>query len=617
MSIRHFVLLLLFACGYSIARAEEPLAVPAKDAVHSFEELQARIAVENTSQKPEEPSLDLIEQWVDSRGLEQLTIDELQWCLQQSLPSEQGRKEFSVTWTGLLTPPHDGEYTFSVSPINVNAPSRERVRHSITASVAGTQVLETLHADAAEQPDEKTPSRAGRQLSVVPQWKPAGDAISLQAGKAVPITVKMSYSCAEIAARNAPSAILFWEGPGINRQVVPSKVLSGTDGKPDLRVEYRWPFGTEERLIAQEDENIDFVVSSSAAIAPRNPEFIKQLSDRIFELATSKAYLDQCATGKIEHIYCQDESATNGLTSNQREQFLKVLASRPKLLTAMKNEQLVRLYQQFRFGAEEQALDIAGLWMQVHADIAPEITIDFFKENRQPYWELGQLIGGQLPEHVKLLQDRYLVLEDGRCVLPVAYTLSYATLVGDRMQPPEIDPKQEPISAYRDWVELLTEELNNDSLTGNLRVNWLLAKAQASEAQATISQGEGRVRENYLSGLDSIIEARVDAEDAPVLTRLWLEEIARLATMNQERRVAEGLEAAADAVASQTISIWRNKTNLIAKARKDRLQADKLNRKEAYVTTIERRRERAARQNDEESVKRYDQILQQAGIRRN
>ncbi len=64
------------------------------------------------------------------------------------------------------------------------------------------------------------------------------------------------------------------------------------------------------------------------------------------------------------------------------------------------------------------------------------------------------------------LQKDFLQLPDGRCSLPVAYTLTYIYLGRGKL---------------KDWLGVLDAKLADPALTGNLRVNWLLARAQAQE----------------------------------------------------------------------------------------------------------------------------------------
>jgi hypothetical protein len=391
---------------------------------------------------------------------------------------------------------------------------------------------------------------------------------------------------------------------------VPSEVLKGTEQGEALNVVFRWREGANERMISQKSESIDFVAEGAATIAPPHPEFSKKLANRLFELATASEYLKKCSAGTLRHVYVKEPALANSLTTKQRESFLKVLSTHEDFVANLSAEEVVRVYEHFRFGVEEPALDVVGQWMQVHADIVPEITLDFFRVNRRPYWQLGQLLGGQLPQHVKLLQDRYLVLEDGRCVLPAAYSLSYATLAKDRLHPPAIyvESATPETSEFDEWVKLLADELDNDKLAGDSRVNWLIARAQAAEARSTMSAAGGRSTSNFQSGLEWLSEAEVDSQDIQMLIRVRQEEIAGLTAAKQFKQIEEIL-AESEEFPGKVLADWKKTVESIIKARLDNRRARELFAREAYSLTIERRRQAAVENNNETELERYDRLL--------
>jgi hypothetical protein len=569
----------------------------------SFEQLKARCALQAAAGQDQDAPAELVEEWVNAIGLEKLSVDELAWCYRQSLPNDVDRKEFTVTWSGVLTPPHNGKYTFSVSPINVNSLGHEQVRHLIKVSVAGQSVLETPAKPAGKQESQDhVPTQAG--MPVIAEWKPEGRPVSLVADKPVPVQVEMKYSCNEVAERNPASAILFWEGPGINRQLVPTKVLAGPEGKTKLRAEYRWPVGAEERFVVEESDNIDFLVDNPANIAPQNPKFVEKLADRLCSLATSKHYLDECAAGKTQHVFLCDDAIAAGLSAASRERFLEVLSAHEGVLNSLPAEQVVTLYEGFRFGNEEHALDVVGQWMQAHADITPEITLDFFRVNRQPYWELGQLLGGQFPEHVKLLQERYLVLEDGRCVLPAAYTLSYATLAQDVTRPSVFDPRRQtlPATVSGNWNDVLAAELADDEVSGDLRVNWLLARAQAKEAIPDPVVDHPSGREQLFAGKEWLTEARLIAESEAIQQRLGYEEIARLAAYRMWKEASEVGESHLSP--TEVASLQKTLSQLETRA-DSLIVAEQRRSLDSQLEEFERRRQEAVARSDDAAVSGY------------
>ena len=70
----------------------------------------------------------------------------------------------------------------------------------------------------------------------------------------------------------------------------------------------------------------------------------------------------------------------------------------------------------------DQSVEVVGLWAQAHADEAPVLDVDYYQANRGVYRELARKMGSQYPPHLEALEQAYLVLADGRCALPVAYS---------------------------------------------------------------------------------------------------------------------------------------------------------------------------------------------------
>ena len=80
---------------------------------------------------------------------------------------------------------------------------------------------------------------------------------------------------------------------------------------------------------------------------------------------------------------------------------------------------------------------------------------------RLPYQLLADAMASQYPPHRQLLEQANLKLPNGGCCLPVAYILSYALLEEGQIG---------------DWISRLKEVLDDGSITGDQRVEWLLAR---------------------------------------------------------------------------------------------------------------------------------------------
>lgn len=574
----------------------------------SFEDLRGRVEVGIAAEVPRSAINELVEKWLETKSIDELRVTELQFCLEYLLPHDTQRKEFSVTWSGQLTPPLSGAYRFSVSPINVNRLGRDSVKHRIRVSIANDEVLDTTPEPANS---EATPQRVGRrrpQPLAGNQWQPHGKPVELAAGRPVPIEVTLEYSCATPDENNPPSALLFWEGPALEREIIREQFLTGPDGNGGLKTEYRWTSNGEDRIVLHESPNVEVVWLSPANVAPLNPVLVKRLSDQLFELSTNSNYLDRCRSGQERHCYFENPSGAATLTCRQRQEFLSQIVSRPVLLDRIERELIARVYRDFRYGAEEPALDLVGQWMQSHADIEPEITLDFFRINRQPFWELGGLIGGQLPEHWEALQLRYLEMEDGRCVLPVAYALSYGSVAKDRTLPQHSERGRQLASAWLDWLDVLKGKLDDGEIAGDERVNWLLARAQAAELGAGKSGPESFTMDYLIAGADWLQEAELVVESDRVKNRVLLERIARMASLREWEPVQDLLKSSS----SPAEPAWSNRIAELQEEARIAAAQQQAASKAAFVGELQRRLERATQMNNQTEIDRYQQLLETA-----
>jgi hypothetical protein len=567
----------------------------------SFVELQSSVERVGALHSSERSPARLIEEWLAGRDLNELSIDDVRWCFVNSLPNEQERRSFSVTWTGILTPPRTGLYVFSVSPINVNGIGRDATRHRISVNVAETEVLSTedeSHSEAslpAVEPINRSAadSRQPAAEAIVKKWNSRGTPIELQGSHPSPIEVVLEYEGVVGNDSSPPSAILCWEGPGLERQPVGESYFSNLARTPGgLKAEYKWQDAQGPHSVVQESACIDYAWTSSSRVAPSRPQLNARLADRLWLLAVDPEYLKKCAAGESEHVYFQDYLSTEYLSTARRQQFLELLVEQPDLLVKASDKAVLRLYRKLRFGAEEAALDMLGHWMQLHADLAPEIAADFFSANREVYWELAHLLTQQLPGQYQSLQDRFLEMGDGRCALPVAYTVAYAHLLEQSL--PGLADKSSVAPGVNEWISLLSDSLADASLSGDLRVNWLLARAQAEESRHSLGQA------NLVAGQGWLDEASLVAEGEEVRLRVANERITRLAGMKMWPEAVAELEATPGAPDGWSGKLRQLKEQQLAAARQEAT-----NLRLAHIREFERRRQVAADRGDTIAEVRY------------
>ena len=193
----------------------------------------------------------------DVRTLE--NVDQLGWLFSQVQHvdrKEIGEQRFSVQWTGLVLAPANGEYTFSISPLDLNYNHGGTFRdQKVVVYLGDKQILES--------------SSNGYTYQAEP--------VMLTAGTPVPLRVDLTYACTSQGVIDDRPAIaqLFWEGPGLKKQLVPNTALRTPDGSQNgLQGVYQLAGGGQEVNVTRIDPRIaftwihqNFVLSSHDACA--------------------------------------------------------------------------------------------------------------------------------------------------------------------------------------------------------------------------------------------------------------------------------------------------------------------------------------------------------------
>ncbi|MCA9077795.1 MAG: hypothetical protein KDA93_22400 [Planctomycetaceae bacterium] len=489
----------------------------------------------------------------------------------------------SVRWEGSITAPQAGNYTFSVSPIDVNASYKDHfVKKSVTVSVNGQQIISATPND----------------------WSYKADPVSLQAGEPSPIQVDLTIE-ASADAEGALHAILFWEGPGIETTVVPADALSPVEGAGEgLEATYTWSEGGAFQRVTRIDPTIDFVWGHGRLDVTEDTDVQKQASATLWNDTMSADYLNNLeASGELHPFLVDPEGTASALSSAQRRTFLQELVVRPNLLTSMKPKGAWELYQAFRFGAVEEALDVFGLWAIQHADhtVNPgagsihSIDGDF----RDACRRVGHFIAHQTSQADEL-HDGHLEQTDGSCCLPIAYTLNYSYLTQGKLD---------------EWIADLDARLDQPGVAGDKRVNWLIARGHAEEIRQGPSGPYTVPHYRWGAARPWLDQALADAQSDEVKARVAKEIAARLLISGQYDEARTVLQ---DASASAPAEIVANLNEMIASVNsaEANLQVAQQEQAEAaeqaYLDSLQRRRDRASAAGNTEAVARYDALLQAA-----
>lgn len=539
--------------------------------------------------------------WVEAGGtLQQVPPADLKFNIVRDVFTDLKvvNRSFSVRWNGLLNAPQSGDYTFFISPININAGHKwNPVKFRMTVSVAGQMLLESTPGQSG------TTSFSGYESSVKPlDWTSQSKPVTLTAGQPVSLQVTVSADVLRRLPSATLHAMLYWQGPGISKSLVPTSSLTLPDGSgPGLQATFSWRSEGQPQSLTRTDRMIDFAWATSAILLSQDMSVPNQAADEMWQTMTSADFLATLTGPPVKlHPFFQDpDGVASGLTTARRQAFLDLLLQNPSLLDVVDAKIVVRFYEPFRMGTPGKALDVFGAWAIRHADLACEIANEsaFDGDNRAALAVLASLTTQQLPEQAGRLQNEFLQLPDGRCALPVAYTLSYSYLGRRKLA---------------DWMALLDAKLADPALVGDVRVNWLLARAHAQELVRNPSKHypmhwpfpaswplDGR---KYL---DQALEA---AQSAPVKLGVAREIIGRLAAASRYQAAIDLLQQLANSLPDDQKGIaaaWQTQlTGFIAQKQRQPGRA-----KQSYLKTLQARRSRAASQGDAAAVSHYDTLI--------
>lgn len=547
----------------------------------SLEQLYSRLALESGLMDGYEYRARrklLTAAWLEGRDLSTLSKSNLlalARLLAEGFTPENG---FSVEWAGLVAAPRDGEYRFSISPHDMNVKQVEDwedVENSCSV---------TLQIDESEV------------LAASPgQWKFEGEPVTLTAGE--PATVRLRLRChwTNDHMRMTP-AILYWEGPGVPRSVVPESAFSVADASGSgLAVEYAWDEksgdGTVQRNVTAKDPNVEFIWPQRLESGLRS-EAVRHVAGQLVERWIQ-------SDGDFVGDVARWPQVVSILTTTQLKQCLDALAAQPAQLDAISAARMERFLYGVRCGAEEAAVDIVGVWLCRRPYTPPVFAanpLEYFDLNREFFYRIAEFFVFEFPEGVLQLEDEYLVDGDGRCNANVATALAECYLVQG-----EIDK----------WVETLDGHLSNESMDAAIRFEWLMARSQAEEFRGAYADRYHRTSELFLAGQDWLDEAALLSDTTQQRERILREKLVRHAALGWWTEAERALEQARGegGVLPEQIDLLEQSVGLarqraVAQANLAAREAD-----EAYANEIRRRRDRSAAAGDSVGVGRYEQVL--------
>ena len=518
---------------------------------------------------------------------------------------------FSVTWQARLNAAQTGDYTFSISPIDLNQGiTNPSIGVSMTVSLASQQIIT---ATPPTPPNSLSPNyRPG--LKPTSNWNVSSNPVTLTAGTPVNLQVTFSVDAPQSLPRGALHAMLLWQGPGIARQLVPTSAVSQAQtGVPGYQATYDWTVNGQNQSLTRIEPLIDFAWTNSAIILPQDPTSANQSADAMWQAMTASSFLSSYAnatsTPNTHPFLGEYFDASCGLSTARRQAFLDLLVQNPGLLDALDADHAVPFFESFRAGAADKALNVFGLWAARQADLAPALTAERFfdVDRRLALARMAILTTQQLPSQVAQLQNQFLQLPDGRCSLPVAYTLTYSYL---------------GLGTLSNWIATLDARLADPTVTGDVRVNWLLARAHAEEF-ARIAPIHYPFGQHYPSswpfdGFPYLSQALKAAQTPSVKVRV-AKEIAATFTSSSDFQAAKNflgrLASSLPDDQKAVVASWQQQIDGFAAVQAQAVQTQLANANKAYIMTLQARRDQATRQGDANAVNTYNAIINAAANR--
>jgi hypothetical protein len=597
---------------WALAAAKSAIAARQDDWTGKpYVEMRAKVMLMRRLQVPDPLSVTQARNWVLAGGTaDQVPQTDLVYDFVRQMFADFKviNGPFSVTWVGQINVPQNGDYTFFISPIDVNMGySNPPASVSMTVSLGGQPVIN------ARPPAGPNPvSLLANQSAFVPtsNWVAQSNAVTLTAGTPVNVQVLVSVGAPWTLPSGVLHAMLSWQGPGIAMSSVPASAFSQAQtGAPGLQATYTWTVNGQQQTLTRTDPMIDFSWTNSSIILPQDPTSANQSADAMWQAMTSSDFVASYATAtpvKLHPFFREPEEVSCGLSTARRRAFLDLLVQNPALLDAMDPPHAVDFFQAFRVGTPDKALNVFGTWAARQADLTCALAQERFFDRLTQTSLAGMAIltTQQLPAQATTLEQQFLQLPDGRCSLPVAYALSYSYLGRGKLN---------------DWITSLDAKLADQTVTGDLRVNWLLARAQATEftrpAPAQYPFGALYPSSWPLDGQTYLYQAVNAAQTPSVKVRAAKEIAARLTA-------AGDLQGATDFIGQVTTSLpddqkavvaaWQQTINGYVAGQAQATQAQQSLANKGYVQTLQARRAQAASQGNANAVSRYDALISAA-----
>lgn len=540
---------------------------------------------------------ELVAHWVESNDWQPLSLKDKAWLHAQLLALDQvDRTSFSVRWTGSIVAPATREYVFR--------------QHCLPGAYGGTLKLwinSQLVLDTTATP---------QRLGIGPQLAPPAEgayrsqAVNLVAGEAVSFQVDYVYhdEFSEFVDASHqwrfPLPLLLWEAKGVEPQIVPRSVFAPpvdfeTEEVSGLQAEYFNDPEFSASVGAFWEPGVQ-AIWNKRPVLPRykhaQEDILAAIRDQI---VSPVGVADGEAAAYVQQAF---GGALPGLSSADRQMAIESMAAEASLLPHLTPAVVSSWMPHISAIPKPVSIELLTSWseffevppsrMAVSGGLGPN---SYAAANYKNYRAIGLWLNGPQWPLAEQLVAEHLKNENGACNLLIAYITSFSARY-------EHSPRL--------VLEPITESLNDESLSPDVRASWLVARGFASEL--------------YIGGLPKpslalpyMQEAMLTTEGSELRFKLLQEIVSRLASTAQTAEALSFLDAHAvefqDPSQQATVGELRNRISELAEHFESertagvQRQADRA--RETHLAILQRRRDAAMAREDNDAAGVYQQRI--------
>ena len=429
------------------------------------------------------------------------------------------RTQMSARWTGSIKAPSRGRYTFYLSRGGAFEPKYQ-------LWINGDLVL-----------DSTTQTRSTTEFFVS---KP----VALRKGRPASLRLEVADMREGLPAGYGwlAGALLWQEGKDSGKpQLVPGSALAPpadfeTESTTGLKGEYFSDKDLSTLVAERLDSSLEFVWSGAPALAVNEARFSEVLEHCVASLLGGKSLAGVSEADRPFFVIDTYTHLLDLLPLSARADLVKHLTSQRKLLSATETFTMARLIKSTYYLPGDEHLDLLAAWSQARSQprFQPGNPRVGLKKNLRkietgptegPFignWLYFRSIGGYLQgahwnELEKLLSE-HLERPDGHCNLAIAYISAFASSGQTRSSGKRY---------MNQFINRLDAKLAEESLTGDQRVTWLIARSFAAEVAI-------RRKPQLLFGKEYLEEASLVAQSQDYKFWALQELMARYSTLGDQ-----------------------------------------------------------------------------------